>query len=799
MNSSTLRASLSGSTAADLLHAEEVVGQRATFERLDVMLANLLRQAARRGPVVIADWGQRATATIRLDGLSSEDRAFLEMDFRLEVQESRGAWFLPKDATVKFGWANYPATEATGARFPINATREQSAKVSFHGQPDALAAWSLVAPMFTDLLAPLDTRTATGKPPTLEQAQAQWVGIANMYADLGLDVAALIASVSSGSRWVALTGGEQRALLADLAAAVLSQATDETARRWRARQVQQLLTAFNRKAKKNTPLARQVLTKQLQTLLSGLFAGDWMAFLAYLGETPNEAEEVLTALPTPKLFVGASGQTGRVAEAQGLPVDEVERMLTAYLGETAGASPVDERTAVMREIWSIFDSLHSRQQPGMPSLWGLFDDGETIMRQDNAPDPSAARTAIPARLDNEVKRLWDGATLPRWPERIVSEFHPYKRMAKAFGPALNLWNGVSLTCWYVCEGPMSRTDLPSLAEYHRRDLDALAEMGCPVPPDLFTELAAAEAQLGPVQQLTSGRESRIGDISISVQIGAGTRRDGYEILRDLVTTYRQAWAQRYLDDYLRVRWDSELRTVATEFHRRLAARGKPPTVKQFASFAAESANNWFGGDLAAVFASLGETSPIRTDRIDLLDHEPSVFVANMAETLIAAWNLPPDDPEVYSEWTTKYWELRRLASDALKYLQLHEALGRAPEPKEFGAEKYRWEYFGGQETAWASYTAAVEALRSNPPPGRATVAPPSRTPAPAPSSPSPPPPPQAPAAPPPPPAPPTGSSPPPSQQDPAWLAGPPSPPPPAAEPQQAPEKKPGLLGRFRRR
>lgn len=711
MSRTSFRSTLSSGTAAALLEAEKAAGKHGTFEALDAFLASALRQAASRAPVVVPDWGQGTTATIRLEGLSPDDRALVERDYQLEVQEGRGAWFLQKRDTVKFGWANYPAIEATGVRFPVNSARDQSAKVSFQDEPDALATWALVAPMFADLLAPLDARTATGKAMTGAQQEARWSRMTDTYEDLGLDVGALVVPIRSGSHWVELDTTEQRNVQADLVAAVLEQTSDETARRWRARQVRHLVQAFDRKAKRGTPLARQVLTKAVQPLLSGLFGGSWPAFLNYLGEHPNETEEVVTSLPVPNLFIGEGGQTDRVARAQGLPVDEVERMLAAYLGATAGASPVEERTSAMREVWSIFDVLHSRQEPGMPSLWFLFVDIVTTMQEDYAADGYAAGMSVPAHLDAEVKRLWDGTTLPRWPERIVSEFHPYTRMSKAFGPALNFWNGVSLTCWYICEGSISRTAIAELEEYHRRDLKALEEIGCPIPEVMFEQLSAAETRLGPVEEVTHNRGSSTGDISISLQTEAGTRRDGYEILRDLVSAHRHAWAQRYLDEYLRARWESDVRAVALEFHRRLAARGKPPTIKQFASFAAETANNWFGGDLSAVFASFGETSPIRTNRTDLLDHEPEVFVANMVEKLTATWNFLPVQRDVYSEWGPKHWELRRLAVHALKYLQIQEALGRPPTPKEFGAGRYSWEYFGGQETGWESYAFEIERLR----------------------------------------------------------------------------------------
>lgn len=716
MTDEPITSQIAAAPSAEILRIEEVLGRGTVFDGVDALLATLLRVAASRLTVVNAEWGQRSAATIELSGLTDDDRATLDRDFRLGVQESRGAWYLPQEVTVAFGWCNYPATAASGVRFAVNTAREQSAKASLDNSPDALAAWVLAAPFFADLLAPVLARTAGGKLLTPTQTHAQWADIADLYADLGLDADEQLAAVSSGAHWVALGIDEQRGALGALCDAVLDGATEETARRWRARQVRTLTAAFARKAKKEPPLARQVLTKQTQPLLSAAFGGSWMALLDYLGEQPNDAEEIVGALPEPKLFVGSATRAPAIAEDQGIAVDEVQRMLAAYMGETAGASPVEERVSAMRNVWTLFDRLHAEQAPGMPSLWGLLDDGATQFGDDNAPDPFAARASVDPPLDAEIKRLWDGATLPRWPERIVSEFHPYQRMAKAFGPALGLWSGVSLTCWYICEGPWSRTDLDGLAEYHRRDLEALEALGCPVRPGLFDDLIAAESKLGPVQDLLRSTTSEAGGISITFSMGTGTRRSGFEHLRDVVTAHRRAWAQAHLDDYLRVRWDTELREVAREFQRRLAARGKPPTVKQFASFAADSANNWFGGDLAAVFAALGETSPIRTERIDLLEREPLPFVVDVIAELTRLWGLPPQKPNEYSPDDQKHWQVRRLAGDALKYLQLQEALDRPPTPREFNADRYTWTYFGDIDSAWPQYADTIERLRMRPDP-----------------------------------------------------------------------------------
>jgi hypothetical protein len=291
-------------------------------------------------------------------------------------------------------------------------------------------------------------------------------------------------------------------------------------------------------------------------------------------------------------------------------------------------------------------------------------------------------------------------------------------MAEAFGPAVELWHGIALTCWFVCEGPMSRTTLGALGKYHHRQVVALDEMGFPIDRAIFRELEHAENRLSPPEQAWEDQESwqLQPEIRVSVSRGGIQRREGFELLRDVVTRHRRAWAARHLDGYLRHRWDTELRRVSREYSRRVAAAGKAPTLRQFASFAAPVANHWFGGDLAALYAALGEQSPGRPARIDLLPGDPLVFVRAVYAALGGGPPLPREAAWEDHDAFGHQWELRRLASEALRYLQLQEALDRPPTPKEFGADRMRWDQLGGGEAGWARYEAAIEASRSTPPP-----------------------------------------------------------------------------------
>src|SRR5690606_11803740 len=113
--------------------------------------------------------------------------------------------------------------------------------------------------------------------------------------------------------WTRLRMDAQLVLRAAFIDQIRAQLSEETVRPWRARNVKALADAFYRKAKRTTPLARTFITKAHQPLIAGLFAGDWIGFLDYLGESPNDGEQITTVLPKERIFVADPDKTAAVA------------------------------------------------------------------------------------------------------------------------------------------------------------------------------------------------------------------------------------------------------------------------------------------------------------------------------------------------------------------------------------------------------------------------------------------------------------------------------------------------------
>ncbi|WP_248964816.1 hypothetical protein [Sphaerisporangium perillae] len=709
---------LAGAEPDQFLRMEHEAGKSGRFAGIDRMAANMIAAALAGHTLVSITPGRRDLKNsdiLTLNTLTPQERSLTEGTFSLSTQQARGAWYLTEQASLKAGTLNMPAYVRQYPWHAATIAAEDVARVHLGSTPDALAAWSLLIPLFDDLMAPIISRAAGSSKPAREQEDA-WRTVLEMYQSLGIAVTPEVEAFAYRRGWTRLDRtGQIQARLALLNALGRTDPL-RVAARFRAARIQALVSATVKKARQETPLARRVLTKALQPTLSAYFGGDWLAFLDYLEMPPNPGEEIVTALPEARLSVGGPAKADSVAAKQGTDIGDVHAIVAAFLGQESSVSPVEQRVDVLTRWWGQFDVVHARQAPGMHPLWGLVEDGPYAIKAGFGPTRQLYRWLLAPDLVEEVNRLWDGVVLPRWPETIVSEPYPHRQMAEALGPAVAFWHGIALTAWFVCEGPTSRTSLPGLRAYYQRHLTELEQAGTPVYLGLFDELEQAERYLGPRQPVYSQQQSlNVPGGNLAMSTAIGERRAGFEILRDIITRHRQGWANRYLAEYLQHRWKSELTDVAYELNKFVAASSKLPTFKQFARFAAKAANHWFNGDLPSLYAAIGEKAPATSRRVDLLPGTAHDFV----DAVYAALGGPPYEDVMRTESGSKLADncrqMAKLAAASVSYLQIAEALGRVPEPKEFSADRHDWDWAGGLEQGWPTYQRAIEHVlaRSN--------------------------------------------------------------------------------------
>ncbi|REK84476.1 stress protein [Streptomyces inhibens] len=702
------------------LALERAAGQHR-FADIDALTARLLAAGLAGQPVatVVPGRGRQTPDTAKVTALTRQEEAFCARVFEVQEQQRRGAWYLPEKVSVKAGAVNLPHLLRERPAHALTLAADDTARLTAVEGWDTVLLWALLVPLFETLLQPVRLRAAGEIFPRTQQ-QRFWTAIDERYRLLGINEGALEA-FRFGGGWHQLDrAGQQQARLAlldTLAAADLV----ELVARHRIQRLQGLMAGFAKKAKTGTALARRVLTKELQPVVSAYFGGEWLAVLDYLQAPPHPDEEIITALPEPRLYVGMSAQTAGMAAEAGIAEDEVHAMLAAFLGGGSSVSPVEERAAALRDWWAGFDQAHAAQSRGMPSLWGLVDqDLMMLSRTEQGFTPQLYRQRLPAEVREQVGRLWETVTLPRHPGSIVSNPRPHQTMAQALGPAAEFWHGVGLTAWFVCEGPYSRTTLDRVDRYYSRPLAALRAAGCPVDAALFRELQAAEQLLGAEEEITDSKDSTIetpyGQVTITSSMSRGTRRAGFERVRDLITRHRRAWTEQHLDAYLKHRWRSELEDVAREHHRFVAAKGRPPTLAQFARFATTAANHWTGSDLEALYTAIGEPAPSQQKRPARLLTEDGYDFARRVYQELGGKPVDHDTWMNSPEETQRQWQLSRLATESLRYLQLQEALGQPPTAKEFGAQRLTWPWPGEETEGWPVLQHVLATLTRTSPP-----------------------------------------------------------------------------------
>lgn len=714
-------------SVANFLWLERDCGINREFQELEELIVKCTL-APLQGERLIAIENTPLGDSIELKNLDNQDLAYLESNFSLNNQQSKGAWYVSDQLKLPIGLLNFPYYLRKYPRYSNTISQEERAYVSAADSSQAIFIWSVLVPLFEELLLPFELRGRLTGSMDREEQKAAWAGIDTFLETIGIQASDELVMMRFGGSWSKLRSKDQISLKIKLLESLAAQISPYTIARYRASAIQALITRYFGKAKKSSPTMKQVLTKPLQRSLSAFFGGDWLSFLKYIGEEPSPQERIVTALAETRLFVEANARAAEVAKDHGLPVGEVERMLSTFWDSPKTSSPVQERVSVLQDYWQEFKSIHERQTSGMNSLWGLIEEDFTFRldaddenNQEKIFLRSLYRRLFSAKLIHQIEALWGTKFLGQWPDSIVTEISPHAAFLETFGPALTFWHGVALTAWFICEGPYSRTDLKGLSKYYEKELAQLEASGFSIPPNLLVELIEAENRLGepmpierphPVGEDTSG-------ITIMFSTVVGYRRTGFGILKEIIIKYLNRWGEQYFESYLRHRWESEICEAARDYNKLYEKKGKNPTLKQFAHFAEHATNHWFGGDIGSLYAAFGEKVPVESKRQLFVPADKESFVWKIFFALggrLTKWSelqkRNDDRKKLNDEWRA-YLERKRLAELSITYLQLREAIGRPPELKNFGRAKFEataTTLCNDIDEAWRMYQQTIEVM-----------------------------------------------------------------------------------------
>ena len=595
----------------------------------------------------------------------------------------------------------------TSPRYALTLVESERFNASFEHFA-AVVIWSLLEPLFDDLTIPVMMRAGqTLGQKTADEEMAVWQRtIVPVYEALGAGDQE-VRAFAPASGWAEL---DARGVIARREALIEAwgRADPEAVRRLRTYRVGRLVEHYYDKARDGVARRRGVIdTSEFERPLTAYFGGDWLALLDFLGEQPATGEQVTTALPRTRLTATSSRQAVDIAAAQGVPPEEVARMLATFWGQSQTETPIEQRMSALEELWSELDGVYEQQPPGGKSLFGLMGTGYASGVGYGGPGAGLERELLSADLLLDLRRLWGMRMLPRAPGRLVSEPYWISAAAHAFGPAIGFWHHVALNAWALSEGSgRVHSDLDDFEDFLKKQTVALNETGFPANPELFAALREADSKLARAKTVWDMADAGDGwQMGVSHVAGRG----GFETLRDIITLYRRAWAEQHLSPYLEAQWKHDLLGAGEAYHRHAADKGKLPTVKQFAAMASGVAATWFGGDLTGVYRALGMRSPIPTPTYSRVLPENVKGFQTLVRRELDAMTTPASDST--SEKADRKACLSTLTARSLKWVELCEAVGGPPELKQFGSADFRNNsaaISGDIELAWRTYCDVIQ-------------------------------------------------------------------------------------------
>jgi hypothetical protein len=457
---------LAGGAAAERV-ASHQRSDRSKHTDYDETVGRIVAAALRGDRVLDVKPAKKRTENdrITLVGVDQAGRQSIDDMLLPDTQRARGAWYLPEGETLAVGIVHQAWWSVQEHRLALSAADAERAAVKLD-TADAIVAWAVLAPVFELLWLPLKHRSGQWLGERRPELMAKdWPRIDALYQALGIDLAPLDI-YRSPDGWADRADADVLAAR-DALLAAWAAAPDDVGQRVIAWHIDQLVDRYYAKAKNGLAERAKVLHKATERSLTAAFGGDWLDFLNYIGEAAHPSEKITTAVPETALLASGKDKVAQAAQATGLPVEEIERVLAAYW-DGAEHTPVDERVAVIERWWTAFDDTHARQAAGMPSLWGLLGDrmGETApwLEQDGRYTPRGF-AMVGEGLVADIERLWGTTLLARWPDRLVTEPMPPSRRPSA-------WRRGSGTSWRSPAGSSAK--------------DPRAEPTSPAPPATTT-------------------------------------------------------------------------------------------------------------------------------------------------------------------------------------------------------------------------------------------------------------------------------------------------------------------------
>jgi hypothetical protein len=202
-------ARIHGAAVAEILTRESNHSPAASFAPLDQLLSRLVHASLEGKRVAHLREAGKKYDVIELHDIDGTDAEYIVQMFDLAAQQARGAWFLPDEAAVRVGWANWPYHVAQHERFASAVAHQEIGKVRFGESSTGLFGWSVLEPLFDVLYRPFALRGPEPLGGDREGQRQTWEDVYRAYRGLGFELDAGLCGMAFGKGWSQLRAPEQ--------------------------------------------------------------------------------------------------------------------------------------------------------------------------------------------------------------------------------------------------------------------------------------------------------------------------------------------------------------------------------------------------------------------------------------------------------------------------------------------------------------------------------------------------------------------------------------------------------------
>lgn len=161
--------------------------------------------------------------------------------------------------------------------------------------------------------------------------------------------------------------------------------------------------------------------------------------------------------------------------------------------------------------------------------------------------------------------------LSRYPVTLITQPHPFIGLGALLRPAVDLWQELAMTCWWLCFGRYARHSLDQLEEAQADARHELEKLGVPIDLAVYRDICNAGSGhdwlfgMGTAAPTITMALSEAGEVVFDAaddQPAPAEANDVFVGLRPILDHHRRRWLDEHLEHLLDATWRSDLDRMA---------------------------------------------------------------------------------------------------------------------------------------------------------------------------------------------------------------------------------------------